>query len=152
MTDETNLKQISNVTRLPTRSMSSTQLSMRPSAEQMDEGRKAAKRILASFVDYGKAPPEYVIAFAEYLAHLTTAERELVLHPRLGIRGQCKFLPTIAECESLLRADAERKRQFASPTSWHRLGPERDPQGYEADPAKRRAVVARLLNERDAGA
>ena len=103
-------------------------------------------------MDYGKAPPEYVISFAEYLAHLTVAERELILHPRQGIRGQCKFLPTIAECESLIRADAERKRQFEAPTTWKRLGPERDPEGYQADPAKRRDVVARLLSGRDASA
>jgi hypothetical protein len=110
-----------------------------------------AKRILASFPDYGKAPPEYVLAMAEYLAYVTDSERELLLHPRLGVRARCKFLPTVADCEELLREHEARRRQFEPlPSQWKRLNSEPELDGWEPDPEKRRAAVARILGQGEA--
>lgn len=75
-------------------------------------GRKAAKKILGSYPDYGKAPPEYVVNLAEYLSFLTPDELGVVMHPKTGITSRTSYLPTNAEIQALLREHEEKQRQF----------------------------------------
>lgn len=84
----------------------------RQSAAQVDMGRKAAKKILTSYPDYGKAPPEYGVNLAEYLSYLTEDEIAVVMHPKTGITSKTTFLPTNAEIQALLREHEEKQRQF----------------------------------------
>jgi hypothetical protein len=101
--------------------------------------------MLSSYPDYGKAPPEYVLAITEYLAALTDAERAALAHPVEGIAARCKYLPTIADMAGLLRerrekADAVRatrapSSQYFSSSDWvHHLSPD----------ARKRQVVETL--------
>lgn len=85
---------------------------MRPSAAQVDTGRKAAKKILTSYPDYGKAPPEYGVNLAEYLSFLTNDEIAVVMHPKTGITSKTPYLPTNAEIQALLREHEERQAKF----------------------------------------
>lgn len=55
------------------------------------------KRILGSFPDYGKAPPEYLLSITEYLAYLPAEDQEALAHPVSGIASKTKFLPTKAD-------------------------------------------------------
>jgi len=85
-------------------------------------GRRAAKKILSSYPDYGKAPPEYVVNLAEYLSFLTHDEISVVMHPKTGITARTQFLPTNAEIQALLKENEERQRAFKpSPTPYRRF-------------------------------
>lgn len=75
-------------------------------------GRKAAKKILTSYPDYGKAPPEYGVNLAEYLSYLTEDEIALVMHPKRGVTARTAYLPTNADIQALLREEEERKLKF----------------------------------------
>lgn len=115
MTNETDLNPLgSNVTRFTQRSTPSTHVQMKQSAAQVDMGRKAAKKILTSYPDYGKAPPEYGVNLAEYLSYLTEDEIAIVMHPKHGITGRTTYLPTNADIQALLREHEEKRRQFQS--------------------------------------
>lgn len=111
MTDEQDLKPL-NVVQFTTRSTPSMLSQTRPSAAQVDSARKAAKRILTSYPDYGKAPPEYGVNLAEYLSYLSDEEIAVVMHPKTGITSKTSFLPTNAEIQALLREHEERQRQY----------------------------------------
>lgn len=111
MTDETDLKPL-NVVQFTTRSTPSTLSQTRPSAAQVDTARKAAKKILTSYPDYGKAPPEYGVNLADYLSYLTDDEMAVVMHPRTGITSKSAFLPTNADIQALLREHEERQAKF----------------------------------------
>lgn len=111
MTDEQDLKPL-NVVQFTTRSTPSMLSQTRPSAAQVDSARKAAKRILTSYPDYGKAPPEYGVNLAEYLSYLSDEEMAVVMHPKTGITSKTSFLPTNADIQALLREHEERQRQF----------------------------------------
>jgi hypothetical protein len=89
----------------------------RKSAEQADMGRRAAKKILASYPDYGKAPPEYAINLAEYLSFLTPDEISVVMHTKNGVTARCQYLPTNAEIQACLREHEEKQRQFTPSNS-----------------------------------
>ena len=112
MTAETALKPIYSATQLPTRSPSSTPSLTRQSAERMDAGRRAAKKILSAFPDYGKAPPEYVVNLAESLSYLSEEELAVVLHPLNGVTARTKFLPTFADITAVLQDHRNRQEQF----------------------------------------
>lgn len=99
---------ITSTTRLP----SSMPLPTRQSAAQVEMARKAAKKILTSYPDYGKAPPEYAINLAEYLSFLTEDEIGVVMHPKTGITSKTAFLPTNADIQALLREHEERQAKF----------------------------------------
>ena len=83
--------------------------------------RKAAKKILTSYPDYGKAPPEYGVNLAEYLSFLTPDEISVVMNPRTGITAKTQFLPTNAEIQALLREHEEKQRQFKTHTHYKRF-------------------------------
>lgn len=112
MTNGTDLQHSGNVTPFTPRSTPSTHVQMRPSAAQVDMGRKAAKKILTSYPDYGKAPPEYGVNLAEYLSYLSEDEIAIVMHPKHGITGRSAYLPTNADIQALLREYEEKRRQF----------------------------------------
>lgn len=112
MNADQNLKPLGSVTTFTTRSPSSMPSPTRQSAEAVDMGRKAAKKILTSYPDYGKAPPEYAVNLAEYLSFLTQDEIATVMHPKTGITSKTAFLPTNADIQALLREDEERKARF----------------------------------------
>ena len=86
-------------------------------------GRRAAKKILSSYPDYGKAPPEYVVNLAEYLSFLTHDEIATVMHPKTGITARTQFLPTNAEVQALLREEEEKRRQYQSSHSGYQRFP-----------------------------
>lgn len=126
----------------------------KPSALQLDAGRKAAKKIFSTYPDYGKAPPEYIIAFAEALSHLNEEEIAAVLHPRTGITSRCQYLPTVADIHALLREREEKAQQFKpAPTSYHRLNDQKGPWDQETDYERKARVVRELLgyNPQDRG-
>lgn len=112
MKNETDLQHLGNVTQFTPRSTPSTHVQTRQSAAQVDMGRKAAKKILTSYPDYGKAPPEYGVNLAEYLSYLTEEELSVVLHPKTGITGRSAYLPTNADIQALLREHEEKRQQF----------------------------------------
>ena len=112
MTDETDLNPLGNVTRFTPRSTPSTHVQTRQSAAQLDMARKAAKKILTSYPDYGKAPPEYGVNLTEYLSYLTEEEIAVVMHPKNGITARSTYLPTNADIQAVLREHEEKKRRF----------------------------------------
>ena len=72
------------------RSPSSTQ----SSTKRLDAARKAAKRILSGYPDYGKAPPEYVVTVTELLATYPESIIWKVADLRTGIASRTeKWLP-----------------------------------------------------------
>jgi hypothetical protein len=107
----------------------------------------AAKRILGSYPDFGKAPAGYGMMFADALAHLTEEELAVVMDPRTGITASCEFLPSVGEVHALLREWRERKSQFApAPTSYRRLNDEKPgPWDMETDAERKKRVVRELL-------
>lgn len=124
MTAETNLKPLHSVTVLPTRSQSSMPSLTRQSVERMEAGKRAAKKILASFPDYGKAPPEYVVNLAESLSYLNEDELSVVLHPLNGVAARCKFLPTFADIFAVLVEHRAKQEQFKpAHTAYKRFEP-----------------------------
>lgn len=96
-------------------------------------GRKAAKKILTSYPDYGKAPPEYAVNLAECLSFLTQEEIALVMHPRHGITAKTAYLPTNADIQTLLREHEEKRRQFQSHTHYRRFQSVCTPQDVQPD-------------------
>lgn len=120
MNADQNLKPLGAITST-TVSPSSMLSPMRRSAEQADMGRKAAKKILGSYPDYGKAPPEYVVNLAEYLSFLTSDEIAVVMHPKTGITARTSFLPTNAQIQDVLREHEEKQSQFQSHTHYQRF-------------------------------
>lgn len=84
-------------------------------------GRKAAKKILTSYPDYGKAPPEYAVNLAEHLSFLTEDEIALVMHPKHGITVRSAYLPTNADIQTLLREHEQKRTQFQSHTAYQRF-------------------------------
>lgn len=84
-------------------------------------GRKAAKKILTSYPDYGKAPPEYVVNLAEYLSFLTVEEIAVVMHPKSGITARTAYLPTNADIQALLKESEAKRDQFKSHTTYQRF-------------------------------
>lgn len=112
MNADQNLKPLGTAIASTTPSTPSTLWQTRPSAGQVDMGRKAAKKILTSYPDYGKAPPEYGVNLAEYLSYLTEEEIAAVMHPKTGITSKTTFLPTNAEIQALLREREEQAAKF----------------------------------------
>jgi hypothetical protein len=118
----------------------------KPSAGQVDLARTAAKRILSAYPDYGKAPPEYIINFAEALSYLTETELAAVLDPRTGIVSRCQFLPTIADIHALLRESEQKAAQFAPTDSGYtRFKEDFGPWDDETDYERKRRVVREAL-------
>jgi hypothetical protein len=101
----------------------------------MDAGRRAAKKLLSRFPDYGRAPPEYVVNLAESLSYLSEEELALVLHPVTGVASRTKFLPTFADISAVLQEHREKQIQFKPHTTYKRL----DSVVTPADVAKPRA-------------
>jgi hypothetical protein len=118
----------------------------KPSAAQIDTARTAAKKILSTYPDYGKAPPEYIVSFAEALSYLTPDEIAAVTDPRNGVASRCQFLPTIADIHAVLRERQARTEAFLpTPTTYKRLnGPEHDPRRLKT-PEERARYVRRVL-------
>jgi hypothetical protein len=112
----------------------------------MDAGRKAAKKILSGFPDYGKAPPEYVVNLAESLSYLNDEELAVVLHPLNGVLARTKFLPTFADIAAVLQDHKNRQEQFKpAHTQYKRLADERGPWDEETDWERKARVVQDLL-------
>lgn len=147
MTDHRgDLTPIYSATRLPTASQSSMPSLTRQSADRMDAGRKAAKKILSSFPDYGKAPPEYVVNLAESLSYLSEAELEIVLHPVTGVLSRTKFLPTFADIMAVLNERRAVQEQFKpAHTTYRRLNDDHGPWDQETDYERKARVVKELL-------
>lgn len=129
-----------------TGSQSSMPSLTKPSAAQMDTARKAAKKILGAYPDYGKAPPEYIVNFAESLSYLTAEEIAAVADPRNGVASRCQFLPTIADIHALLKERKEKADQFKpAHTNYRRLGEDKGPWDEETDYERKRRVVMECL-------
>ena len=118
----------------------------KPSAAQVDSARKAAKKILGGYPDYGKAPPEYIINFAEALSYLTPEELGAVTDPRDGVASRCQYLPTIADIHALLREQKEKAEQFRpAHTNYRRLNDHTGPWDQETDFERKKRVVLEAL-------
>ena len=118
----------------------------RQSAEQLDAGRKAAKKILGAYPDYGKASPEYIVGFAEALSYLSPAELEIVTDPRHGLAARCQYLPTIADIHQCIRDRKAADEQFKpAPTTYQRLGEMTGPWDQETDFERKKRVVMECL-------
>lgn len=118
----------------------------KPSGAQMDEARKAAKKILGAYPDYGKAPPEYIVGFAEALSYLSPDELAVVLHPKEGVATRCQYLPTIADIHAVLRDAKARREQFKpAHTNYRRLNEDAGPWDQETDFERKKRVVMECL-------
>jgi hypothetical protein len=116
------------------------------SAERMDAGRRAAKKILSGFPDYGKAPPEYVVNLAESLSYLNEEELAIVLHPLNGVAARTKFLPTFADITAVLQDHRNKQEQFKpAHTTYRKLDEETGPWDKETDYERKARVVKELL-------
>lgn len=82
------------------------------SAARVEMARKAAKKILTSYPDYGKAPPEYAVNLAEYLSFLTEEEIAAVMDPRTGVTSKTDFLPTNKHVQEVVNEYDERKAKY----------------------------------------
>jgi len=112
----------------------------------MDAGRKAAKKIISAYPDYGKAPPEYVVNLAESLSYLTEDELAVVTHPVTGVISRTKFLPTFADITAVLQDHKGKQEQFKpAHTQYHRLADEPGPWDKETDFERKKRVVRELL-------
>lgn len=120
MNADQNLKSLGAITST-TASPSSMPSPTRRSAEQADMGRKAARKILTSYPDYGKAPPEYAVNLAEYLSFLTPDEIAVVMHPKHGVTARTSYLPTNADIQALLQEAEQKRTQFKSHTTYQRF-------------------------------
>lgn len=100
-----------------------------------------------TYPDYGKAPPEYIVSFAEALSYLTEDEVAAVTDPRNGIVSRCQFLPTVADVHALLRERQERAEKFKpAHTAYRRLNDEeKGPWDQETDAERKARVVKELL-------
>lgn len=128
MNADQNLKPLGNVIPSRTHSQSSMPSLTRQSADRMEAGRKAAKKILSGFPDYGKAPPEYVVNLAESLSYLNHEELAVILHPINGVLARTKFLPTFADISAVLVEHRNRQEQFTpAHTSYKRFEPAPEP-------------------------
>jgi hypothetical protein len=146
MTAETNLKPLYSVTATPTRSQSSMPSLTRQSVERMEAGKRAAKKIISSFPDYGKAPPEYVVNLAESLSYLNEEELAVILHPINGVIARTKFLPTFADISAVLVEHRAKQEQFKpAHTQYKRLTDEQGPWDRETDYERKARVVRELL-------
>lgn len=146
MNADQNLKPLYSATTTPTRSQSSMPSLTRQSVERMEAGKRAAKKIVSSFPDYGKAPPEYLVNLAESLSYLSDDELAVVLHPLSGVVARTKFLPTFADISAVLVEHRNRQEQFTpAPTQYKRLEAEQGPWDRETDYERKARVVAELL-------
>jgi hypothetical protein len=66
-------------------------------SERLERAKKAALKILSSYPDYGKVPASYVAALVEVLKEYSESVIIALEHPTTGIRGKCKYLPTVAD-------------------------------------------------------
>jgi hypothetical protein len=112
----------------------------------VDAGRKAAKKILSGFPDYGKAPPEYVVNLAESLSYLNDEELAVILHPINGVLARTKFLPTFADVAAVLQDHRNKQEQFQpAHTQYKRLADESGPWDRETDYERKARLVKELL-------
>ena len=108
-------------------------------------------RILKSYPDYGKAPPEYALAFTEALSYLSNEELAWVSHPHTGINTVCAYLPTVADIHKLIaqrRETANKSYRMPPPQGAHAyFEPEKEtPQEVrQAEIERRKAHVMKVL-------
>lgn len=89
----------------------------------MNQARSLTKKLIAAFPDYGKAPPDYLVALTECLTWLSPDEMAALAHPRTGLATVCKYLPTPADVHEFLRNREAKANQFKpAPTNYPRLG------------------------------
>lgn len=81
---------------------------------KLDAGKKAAKRILSSYPDYGKAPAEYLLSMTELLASYPENIIARLADLRTGIASRTSYLPTVHDVTKLanefLDADLQRRK------------------------------------------
>lgn len=101
---------------------------------------------MGAYPDYGKAPPEYIVGFAEALSYLSSDELAVVLHPKDGIATRCQYLPTIADIHAVLRDAKARQDQFKpAHTIYRRLNEDTGPWDQETDYERKARLVKELL-------
>lgn len=132
------LKQIA-----PTLSQRALMQSVPQSRMEVSNATRTAEKILSAYPDYGKAPDEYLLSVAEFIAYQIPEVQEALAHPLTGIATKCKFLPTIADLREFIEGRAKRLNTRATGYRYFRRG-EDDP--VEISPAERRKaqVLAEL--------
>lgn len=146
MNADQNLQPLGTAIATQSRSPSSMPSLTRQSVERMEAGKRAAKKLISSFPDYGKAPPEYVVNLAESLSYLNEEELAVVLHPLNGVVARTKFLPTFADISAVLVEHRNRQEQFKpAHTQYKRLTEESGPWDKETDFERKARVVRELL-------
>lgn len=76
----------------------------------------AAKLILASYPDYGKTPPEYLVVMTNLLASYPQTIIDRIANPRYGIASRTKFLPTVADVTEMANELIDRAAVMSRPT------------------------------------
>jgi hypothetical protein len=101
---------------------------------------KIAKRLLASYPDFGKAPPAYGVTITEALAELTPEELGWITDRSSGLATVCKFLPSVGDIHEFLRCRRELRDRFKpAHTAYKMLAPDRSPEQLSAE--QRRQIV-----------
>jgi hypothetical protein len=106
----------------------------------------AAKRIMANYPDYGKAPPEYLLSMTETMAALTEEEIVWLSDRREGLATVCKYIPTPADIHEFLKAKRAKAEQFKpAHTHYRKLNEDHGPWEAETDFERKKHVVRDLL-------
>lgn len=113
-----------------------------PSAASMRLAEPMARKILAGYPDYGKAPPQYLLEITEFIALLGPADQAALANTLTGIATKTKFLPTKAEMVEFL--NDRHKRLNTRATGYKYLKPGEEDK-IEMSPAERRK--AQVLEE-----
>jgi hypothetical protein len=125
----------------------SMRLPTQPLPEQVEAAKRATKRIMSAFPDYGKAPPDYMVALMECLTWLSPQEMGWIMDPRNGLVTVCKFLPTPGDVHEFIREKHAKAEQFKShPTSGYtKFEPLPDKPEPVVDAERKKKVVRELL-------
>lgn len=57
--------------------------------------------MLKSYPDYGKSSAEHVASLVEIFSEYSVSVQNSLVHIRHGLRGRCKFIPTVADVVEL---------------------------------------------------
>lgn len=102
-------------------------------------------KMLSSYPDYAKAPPEYLLTLTEIIAMQSNFMQLRICNPVNGVASKTKFLPTAADVMEFVKAEEKARTQFESPTTYQRFSPAVEARLPEYETERRKRIVAETL-------